>query len=398
MFNEILKSINHNEHYLNRYIKFINHFKDIKFIKGMVKHHICPAADDMFPEYSNFNKFKWNRINLTHRQHYIAHMLLWKAYRNKSMTYAANMMSNFQGLKYSSKLYQKLREEFALLTSINNSGLPQSAEAKRKNSELMKGSLVVKDIRFPENGFFRIWFNDPAYNPEYHISSSVGKIKSEESKQKVSEKNKNRKHIYNIYTKERKFISKNDELPEDFAYGYCPEIKSLYGTSARNTIWVYNENTNEQIRLKNNEPIPESFIKGRNPNYNNKGFEIANTMINVTDLLNKKITKVFEINYNIHAPFSGLKTENTKIYIFDNKIFTSVNSLMKYCESVNIFILERNKFDISNIIVYNKRIRNILKKQFSLINNGKTYKDLGFLQFNLCDFCYENYNHLEIFW
>lgn len=60
-----------------------------------------------------------NIIRFTARQHFLAHWMLWKAYRNPEMTYAFKMMeysnkSSQRTNKYwnvSSKVYEKLKIE-----------------------------------------------------------------------------------------------------------------------------------------------------------------------------------------------------------------------------------------------------------------------------------------------
>jgi len=62
--------------HLNRYIKLIEYVKSHpnKRSKGCHElHHILPRS--MFPEHTD--KFE-NKILLTNRQHFIAHLLLWK--------------------------------------------------------------------------------------------------------------------------------------------------------------------------------------------------------------------------------------------------------------------------------------------------------------------------------
>ena len=111
----ILSSKPHNEHYLNRYIKFITacQHKNTIFSGYTEKHHICPKAKDMFPEYESFIAHRRNCAVLTARQHFIAHMMLWKCFPTvNSITYAAHSMSVYQNKKICSKLYQKLNEEF----------------------------------------------------------------------------------------------------------------------------------------------------------------------------------------------------------------------------------------------------------------------------------------------
>lgn len=84
--------------YINRYLKFIDNYKDYPNIKSFTdKHHILPTS--IYPEYS---KEEWNIINLPYRVHYIAHYMLAKAIGGK-MWHAFNMM-NKRGA--SSKLFE----------------------------------------------------------------------------------------------------------------------------------------------------------------------------------------------------------------------------------------------------------------------------------------------------
>lgn len=62
-------------------------------------HHICPKADDMFPEYTDFNVHTWNSINLTAIQHTYAHIILWKAFGG-SQTRAIHYFLNVQNSDY----------------------------------------------------------------------------------------------------------------------------------------------------------------------------------------------------------------------------------------------------------------------------------------------------------
>ena len=67
----ILSSKPHNQHYLNRYWKFIQAFQhQIEIKSDTEKHHICPKSDDLFPEYKSLKKYTWNAIHLTKRQHF----------------------------------------------------------------------------------------------------------------------------------------------------------------------------------------------------------------------------------------------------------------------------------------------------------------------------------------
>ena len=85
------------------------------------KHHIFPVS--IFEK----NSFV---VNLTHREHYIAHLLLWKMYKNEhfekyfKMVYAFKSLSelhnkiNKRTIKINSKLYSILREEVSIMNSV----------------------------------------------------------------------------------------------------------------------------------------------------------------------------------------------------------------------------------------------------------------------------------------
>ena len=111
----ILSSKPHNLHYLNRYIKFIEYCKNLKQEGYTEKHHICPKAKDLFPEYSSFKENPWNKINLSARQHYVAHLLLFKIY-GRPMAYALHClanMSNSNQKRSKNKLYSDAKEEYS---------------------------------------------------------------------------------------------------------------------------------------------------------------------------------------------------------------------------------------------------------------------------------------------
>lgn len=85
----ILSSKSHNVKYLKEYYDFITICTDTS---ATIKHHICPKASDLFPEYIDFNvEFSWNKILLSFEQHVEAHRLLALAY-GKSQAFAYKMM------------------------------------------------------------------------------------------------------------------------------------------------------------------------------------------------------------------------------------------------------------------------------------------------------------------
>lgn len=146
---DILSTKSHNPHYLNRYCKFINVCVKINSLKTKEelgyteKHHICPKAKDMFPEYKSLSKFPWNKAILTARQHFIAHWILMKTYGESQATAFWRMR---KGNKKDSKTYQ-----------ISRNLHSQSV------SKLMKGKSRYKD-KFGNK--FWLDINDPKIEKE----------------------------------------------------------------------------------------------------------------------------------------------------------------------------------------------------------------------------------------
>lgn len=127
----ILTSKPHNPHYLNRYITFIKQCqqKNTGYDGYVEKHHICPKAKDMFPEYACFKNNPWNCAILTARQHFIAHVILWKVYKdNYSVVSALWAMKHKNETTVNSRMYEKLKLDFSKISS-----------------ELQKGMCTVKD-------------------------------------------------------------------------------------------------------------------------------------------------------------------------------------------------------------------------------------------------------------
>ena len=107
-----LSPFSRDERNTRRYVRFIETLSSIP-TRGNVKHHILPKS--MFPE---FAKSPDNIISLTEREHYIAHLLLWKAVGGK-MTYAFRFMRH---LVKNSREYDSLTKEYRNIHSERMSG------------------------------------------------------------------------------------------------------------------------------------------------------------------------------------------------------------------------------------------------------------------------------------
>jgi hypothetical protein len=205
----ILSSKPHNSHYLKRYIKFIEncYIKNYTSNEPLERHHICPKAKDMFFEYENLNLYEWNMVMLTKKQHFIAHLLLWKSYPTfKSTMFALWLMSNRTGNKLFSKTYEMVKEEYT--------------EYKYK-------SILPK-------GMTRSEFNDMIEQKKLHEKELKLSKKAELKQKKLHEKEKQKEL--------RKYNQDNDLLSciicrrtvnnrqykwhYSISYGNCTEIKT----------------------------------------------------------------------------------------------------------------------------------------------------------------------------
>lgn len=145
----ILSSKPHNPHYLNRYITFIEQcqLKNVAYEGYTERHHICPKANDMFPEYSSFSDYPWNLAILTARQHFIAHVMLWKVFPTvNSITFAAHSLRSYQNKKINSRLYESLNKEFRMLQSKTTLEYHANMSEERKKEISHKISSKAKNI------------------------------------------------------------------------------------------------------------------------------------------------------------------------------------------------------------------------------------------------------------
>lgn len=111
-----------NEHYLNRYIKFILSLSELKRKDEYCeKHHILPES--LFPELRLAGTFPWNQKSISAKSHFICHWLLWKAIvSNKSMSCAFWSMCNQTknpdpSFKINARAYAASRSDYAKIAS-----------------------------------------------------------------------------------------------------------------------------------------------------------------------------------------------------------------------------------------------------------------------------------------
>lgn len=138
IYNQIIKK---------RQIEIIN--KKLSYCEA---HHIVPKSMGGTNDKSNI-------VNLTAREHFIAHWLLFRIYKNSEMAYALKSMknSNKQNAqsknKYiNSRAYEEAKFFCAKLLSIQNKGRKESEETKNKKSISLKGKTPsIKTIEARKN-------------------------------------------------------------------------------------------------------------------------------------------------------------------------------------------------------------------------------------------------------
>jgi 5-methylcytosine-specific restriction endonuclease McrA len=137
-------------------------------------HHIIPRS-------LGGSNDKSNLVMFTGREHYIAHMLLWKAFPEEvSLMLAAFLMSNRwktdeNAKVVNSKTYEKLRSDYAVAVSEQVSG----------ENNPFYGKTHTEETRTK----LKAWH---AANPDFTRNNMLGKKHSEEAIAKMSEYQRNR--------------------------------------------------------------------------------------------------------------------------------------------------------------------------------------------------------------
>lgn len=226
-----------------------------KSIGYVEKHHILPKC--LCTDKSQITD-KANLVLLTPREHYIAHLLLWKATDNNLLAYALKIFNNNskRNIKINSRVFESARiaiSEHASTIAIERikkyghprqnitltketkeklsnalKGIPLDDERKTKIKETMKEKYKNNEIIAPNLG--RKW--DDKYKEK--MSESCKKIvKNDEWNKKNSLANMGRVHIANIKTKVRKRPLKLEAEK------------------------IVNESNGEWIYLHSSKPIPQ---------------------------------------------------------------------------------------------------------------------------------------------
>ena len=261
----ILLSKPHNIHHLQRYYRFIILCKEHNLKNRIVKkskknpdgyymetHHICPKAPDLFPEYKNLRVYAWNLVNLTARQHFIAHKMLYKVYGGSQIKALMLMIKHAKKhenvVHVTSAEYENMKKAFRVynITQMSGSGHWSHRPGKIHNTKIshpkgFKGKKHTIDSKL-SIGSKQIG----------SLNHFYGKSHNDASKNILREKRKSKIWITNGQIDKQ--IKNEDKIPDGFTRG------RTNGT-ARGKRWITNGVVDKQIH--NTDNLPPGFIFGR---------------------------------------------------------------------------------------------------------------------------------------
>lgn len=219
--------------YKYHYDALISSRKELLRVKGegvyYERHHIVPRSMGGSDESSNL-------ILLTGREHYIAHLLLWKMHpESKSMHYAFMVMCNKAITKVSSRIYETLRKNHSEIVSKYQSG---------KNHPMF-GKTLSEDHR-EKLRELRTGSKQSAETVEKRASKNRGKKwtkpMSQEQRQKLSEIKKGKRNSPESY---KRGAEKRRGLPRT--------ERQLEALAEYNSNKIVSEETKSKISQKTKE-------------------------------------------------------------------------------------------------------------------------------------------------
>lgn len=225
-------------------------------------HHIIPKSYK--PELKDDCN---NIVNLSAREHFIAHALLIKIaeqQNNKFLYYkmlcAFTMMKTHNKIEVTSKLYQKWRAQKN--NFIIQSGLLKGENAYQfnkiliSNEEIQKQKYITKDSSIPKG--WKLGRLEKHKLRNYNNGRKKGSIGY----------TKGMVRIYNLQTNQGTYINKNQQLPEGWAYGMNPNSGNkniIHNNPTKGKKRIYNIKTLQRSLLEKDKPIPAGWAYGMGP-------------------------------------------------------------------------------------------------------------------------------------
>lgn len=103
-------------------------------------HHFLPKA--IFPQFKDYNKYKWNKVLLTPKEHYICHLLLTKMFEGTNRSKMC-MPLHRMAIK-SGRAYDLARKLVAQASSDLQKGRPKSPQAIENMAATKRGKPSPK--------------------------------------------------------------------------------------------------------------------------------------------------------------------------------------------------------------------------------------------------------------
>lgn len=238
-------------------------------------HHVVPRSIDKKLLYK-----KSNKVNLTVREHFIAHLLLKRIYKKKfgedSYQYRAMVKTCFlfankhKGVTINSRTIEKLRIAYKKLPSPMT-GRPMSDNAKkallkanigRKFTDEHKRKIVESRIKNGNNKLSE-------EHKQILIQSRLGSKHTEETKERIRQKKLGFRHTEETKQKISKNNARNqlgkplsEETKKKISEAKKGDNNPHFGKK-----WMFNPNTNHRICVKEDEIqkyIEDGYLRGKN--------------------------------------------------------------------------------------------------------------------------------------
>lgn len=238
----IFKSLAINDHFFIKYVNFIiacqNRVSDETYFES---HHIIPKS--IMPEYADLSIHTWNAIDLTAREHIIAHILLHFAFGGKLSVALHCMLGNFNS--ETNKLLN-----YRNATIFHKSRFLASAriESAKYKSEIRIGKSVYKD----ENGNKYFLDTNDSLIEELNLVGNNANIKFTDEQKENLKRSKDENRVVLLY-----FMTNIVKLSKKYNNIHLIEQYISQG-------WSFSKTEDDYIDNKNNADIKISeSLKGR---------------------------------------------------------------------------------------------------------------------------------------
>ena len=226
------------ENMIKRYVDFVFSRNYDRIDSPIEKHHILPKS--IYPEYLSFINFPWNKVNLSYREHIIAHIMLHHIFGGK-MTFTVLRMVGKDRIGLFNRQYDKIKREYFL---SEEQTLNSRKGAKVVADKLKEGKRIYYDVFGKSYGFLS---KDDPLIFEMNLTldrSSNSQLKQRETRSIAASKANTGTSVYNDGSVQKKF-KEGDDIPKGWVKGGL----SRDGNYIRKFDWRIKENTDLVMSL-----------------------------------------------------------------------------------------------------------------------------------------------------